>query len=144
MVSNPSRFREYGQGLILDVQEGLARVESVVTTLDTSADSTRQRAFSELNEAFELLDKRMRLKCNKSNTKSNTDTTSKTFTLPTAHLVTETRVGSRNPTLVAVVDRTEPEVQRADLVERLLVQAWKPIRRRLKLPDTSNEIYRVD
>ena len=59
MVSNPSRFREYGEGLILDVQEGLAREESVVTTRETAAESTRQRAVSELNEAFELLDRRI-------------------------------------------------------------------------------------
>ena len=80
MVSNPSRFREYGEGLILDVQEGLAREESVVTTRETAAESTRQRAVSELNEAFELLDRRMRLKYSESNTKSNTDTASKSFT----------------------------------------------------------------
>ena len=68
------------RGLILDVQEGLAREESVVTTRETAAESTRQRAVSELNEAFELLDRRMRLKYSESNTKSNTDTASKSFT----------------------------------------------------------------
>ena len=80
MVSNPSRFRECGEGLILDVQEGLAREESVVTARETAAESTRQRAVSELNEAFDLLDRRMRLKYSESNTKSNTDTASKSFT----------------------------------------------------------------
>ena len=80
LVSNPSRFREYGEGLILDIQEGLAREESVVTTRETAAESTRQRAVSDLNEAFELLDRRMRLKYSESNTKSNTDTATKSFT----------------------------------------------------------------
>ena len=80
LVSNPSRFREYGEGLILDIQEGLAREESVVTTRETATESTRQRAVSDLNEAFELLDRRMRLKYSGSNTKSNTDTATKSFT----------------------------------------------------------------
>ena len=72
LVSNPSRFREYGEGLILDIQEGLAREESVVTTRETASESTRQRAVSDLNEAFDLLDRRMRLKYSESNAKSNT------------------------------------------------------------------------
>ena len=80
MLSNPSRFREYGEGLILDMQEGLAREESAVTTQETAAESTRQRAVSELNEAFDLLDRPARLKYSESNTKSNTDTASKSFT----------------------------------------------------------------
>ncbi len=80
LVSNPSRFREYGEGLILDIQEGLAREESVVTTRESSADSTRQRAISDLNEAFDLLDRSMRLKYSESNTKTNTDTATKSFT----------------------------------------------------------------
>ena len=80
MVSNPSRFREYGEGLILDVQEGLAREESVVTTQETTVESTRQRAVSQLNEALELLDTSMRLTYSESNTKTNTDTASKSFT----------------------------------------------------------------
>ena len=80
MVSNPSRFREHGEGLILDIQEGLAREESVVTTRETATESTRQSAVSDLNEAFELLDRRMWLKYTESNTKSNTDTATKSFT----------------------------------------------------------------
>ena len=80
MVSTPSRFREYGEELILDVQEGLAREESVVTTQDTAVESTRQRAVSQLNEALELLDTSMRLTHSESNTKTNTDTASKSFT----------------------------------------------------------------
>ena len=80
MISNPSRFREYGEELILDVQEGLAKEESVVTTQETATESTRQRAISQLNEAFELLDSSVRLTHSESNTKTNTDTASKSFT----------------------------------------------------------------
>ena len=80
MISNPSRFREYGEELILDVQEGLAKEESVVTTQETATESTRQRAVSQLNEAFELLDTSMRLTHSESNTKTNTDTASQSFT----------------------------------------------------------------
>ena len=79
-LSNPSRFREYGEELILDAQEGLAREESVVTTQETAIESTRQRAVSQLNEALELLDTRMRLTYSESNTNTKTDTASKSFT----------------------------------------------------------------
>ena len=48
MISNPSRFREYGEELILDVQEGLAREESVATTQEAATESTRQHAVSQL------------------------------------------------------------------------------------------------
>ncbi len=82
MVSNPSRFREYGEELIRDVQEGLAKEESVVTTQETTTKLTRQRAVSQLNEALDLLDTstRLALTHSESNTKSNTDTASKSFT----------------------------------------------------------------
>ena len=80
MISNPSRFREYGEELILDAQEGLAREEAVVTTQGTAIESTRQRAVSQLNEALELLDTSLRLTHSESNTKTNTDTESKSFT----------------------------------------------------------------
>ena len=80
MVSNPSRFRAYGEEMILDVQEGLAREESVVSTQETASESTRQRAVSELNEAFELLGKGMQLSYKESNTKTNTTKETKSFT----------------------------------------------------------------
>ena len=64
----------------MDVQEGLAREESVVTTQETATESTRQRAVSQLNEAVELLDTSMRLTYSESNTRTNTDTASKSFT----------------------------------------------------------------
>ena len=77
MISNPSRFREYGEELILDVQEGLAKEESVVNTQETATESTRERAVSQLNEAFELLDTSVQLTQRESNT--NTNTASKSF-----------------------------------------------------------------
>ena len=80
MISNPARFREYGEELILDVQEGLAKEESAVTTQETATESTRQRAVSQLNDALELLDTGVRLTHSESNTKTNTDTASKSFT----------------------------------------------------------------
>ena len=60
MISNPARYRSHGEELILDVQEGLAQEETVITSQETAAQATKQRAVSDLNQALELLDTRMR------------------------------------------------------------------------------------
>ena len=54
LVSKPARFRDYGEALIRDDQEGLAREESVAETEQTPAQSMRQRAIADMNEALEL------------------------------------------------------------------------------------------
>ena len=60
LISKPERFREYGERLILDVQEGLAKEESVTVTEQTAAQATRRSAIADMNEAHELLKARVR------------------------------------------------------------------------------------
>ena len=49
MISNPARYRSHGEELILDVQEGLAKEETVIASQETAAQATRQRAVADLN-----------------------------------------------------------------------------------------------
>ena len=60
MISNPARFRSYGEELILDAQEGLAKEETVDVAKETTAEVSRRRAVSDLNQALELSDSSMR------------------------------------------------------------------------------------
>ena len=60
LISKPERFRECGEGLIQDEQEGLAREESVTAIEETPAHATRRRSIADINEAHELLDSRVR------------------------------------------------------------------------------------
>ena len=78
LISKPARFRSYGEELILDVQEGLAKKETVIALPATTAQTTRGRAISDLNSALELLDTRIRPHYSESCT--NTDKTSKSLT----------------------------------------------------------------
>ena len=60
LISKPARFREHGEGLIQDDQEGFAK-EGIVTIEDeTAVQATRRRAVSAMNEARELTVSRMR------------------------------------------------------------------------------------
>ena len=54
LVSKPARFRQYGEALIRDVQEGLAKEEFVTVAEETADQAARQRAIADLNEAHEL------------------------------------------------------------------------------------------
>ena len=54
LISKPARFRDYGEALIQDDQEGLAKEESVAETEQTPAQSMRQRAIADMNESLEL------------------------------------------------------------------------------------------
>ena len=54
LVSQPVRFRQYGEALIRDVQEGLAKEEYVTAAEETADQAARQRAIADLNEAHEL------------------------------------------------------------------------------------------
>ena len=60
LISKPEWFRECGEGLIQDEQEGLARGESVTAIEETPAHATRRRSIADINEAHELLDSRVR------------------------------------------------------------------------------------
>ena len=60
LISNPARFREYGENLIKDIQEGSAQKESVTETELTPAQARKQRTLEDLNEARELLSSRVR------------------------------------------------------------------------------------
>ena len=81
MVSTPSRFRSYGEGLILDPQEGFAREEEVTEWNQTSTNASRERAVSDLNEALRLLDTNVRLSHTESHTHTQTATDKKSETL---------------------------------------------------------------
>ena len=80
-VSTPSRFRTYGEGLILDPQEGFAREEEVREWNQTSTNASRARAVSDLNEALRLLDTNIRLSHTESHTHTQTATEKKSETL---------------------------------------------------------------
>ena len=54
-ISKPAWFREYGENLIRDEQEGLAKEESVTVIAETAAQVTRQRSITDLNEARGIL-----------------------------------------------------------------------------------------
>ena len=54
LISKPARYRSFGEELILDVQEGLATEESIISEQETSAQATRRRAVTDLNQALEM------------------------------------------------------------------------------------------
>ena len=60
LVSKPARFREFGEGLIRDEQEGFANEKSVTVVDETPAEGARRRAIADQNEAQELLDTSIR------------------------------------------------------------------------------------
>ena len=79
MISNPARFRSFGEELILDVQEGLAKEESVITLEETAVQATRRRAVSDLDQALSLLDTQMRLSYRETHTNTETHNESLTY-----------------------------------------------------------------
>ena len=60
LISKPARFREYGEALIRDEQEGFAKEEVVTLAAETAADAAKRRATEDLNEAHQLLKSGMR------------------------------------------------------------------------------------
>ena len=74
LISKPARFREYGEELILDVQEGLAKEESVIVREETASEARRRRSLADMNEAHELSNSTVRsvqtVTYSSSNTKS--------------------------------------------------------------------------
>ena len=60
LISKPERFREYGEALVRDEQEGFAKEESVMLTAEKAVDAAKRRATEDLNEAHQLLDSGIR------------------------------------------------------------------------------------
>ena len=80
MISNPSRYRSYGEELIRDVQEGLAKEETATESQETSTQPARQRAVSDLNEALKLLDTNFRTSYSVTHTHTGTERNSESLT----------------------------------------------------------------
>jgi hypothetical protein len=78
LVSKPVRFQNYGEELILDPQEGLAKQETTTPAQETASQVARQQSLSQLNEAIEILDSRMRI--HQHETQKNTNTNSRSLT----------------------------------------------------------------
>lgn len=55
LISKPARFREYGEALIRDEQEGFAKEEIITLAAETAVDAAKRRATEDLNEAHQLL-----------------------------------------------------------------------------------------
>ena len=55
LISKPERFREYGEALIRDEQEGFAREELVTVEAETPEEAARRCAAADLNDALELV-----------------------------------------------------------------------------------------
>ena len=79
LLSKPARFRHFGEEMIQDTQEGLANEETVFVTDETPAEAARQRAISDLNEARELSQSRLRMVHRQSHSTSNKDTKNLAF-----------------------------------------------------------------
>ena len=61
LISRPARFREYGEELIQDVQEGYAKEETVTVRDETAEEAAKHRAIADLNEARELSNSGVRM-----------------------------------------------------------------------------------
>ena len=73
LISKPARFREYGEKLILDVQEGLAKEESVIVREETASQGQRRRSLADMNEAHELSNSTVRSMHTVTYSSSNTE-----------------------------------------------------------------------
>ena len=60
LISKPERFREYGEALIRDEQEGFAKEEFVTLTAEAPAEAAKRRATADLNDAVQLLNSSIR------------------------------------------------------------------------------------
>ena len=61
LISKPARFREYGEELIQDLQEGFAKEESMTVREETAAEAAKRRAVEDINEAQGLLNSGLRI-----------------------------------------------------------------------------------
>ena len=79
LISKPERFREFGEALIRDEQEGFAKEESVTVAEETAAEAARHRAIADLNEAHELLKTQVRYVRRETQTTRTSETRSFAF-----------------------------------------------------------------
>lgn len=79
LISKPARFREYGEGLIQDDQEGFAKEEVVTPGAETAIQAARKRAVADVNEAFELTGSRVRVANKVTFSNENTENKSLSF-----------------------------------------------------------------
>ena len=79
LVSKPERFREFGEALIRDEQEGFVKEESVTVVEETAAEAAKRRAIADLNEAHELLNARVRSVRRETQTTRTSETRSVAF-----------------------------------------------------------------
>lgn len=61
LISQPGRFRKYGEKLIKDVQEGFAKEKHVTLTEESSAELKRRKMVDDLNAARELVGSRIHM-----------------------------------------------------------------------------------
>ena len=76
LISKPARFREYGEELIQDVQEGYAKEETVTVREETAAEAAKRSAIADLNEARELSNSRVRMVESRTFSSKNTESKS--------------------------------------------------------------------
>lgn len=76
LLSKPARFQEFGEALIQDEQEGLARKESVTVLPATPAETARQQAIADRNVALELVNPQRRIKMTETQEHQKTQTKS--------------------------------------------------------------------
>ena len=79
LISKPSRFREYGEELIQDLQEGKAKEATVIQEPETAAQVAKQRVISDRNEALELLNSTLRISFSEKHTSTNTNSQALTY-----------------------------------------------------------------
>ena len=82
LISKPERFREYGEGLIRDEQEGHAKKEEefVTITAETPAEAAKRRSAEDMSDAVQLLDSGMSIAPRIEHTHSDRRKESKYFT----------------------------------------------------------------
>ena len=73
LISSPARFREEGEKLIRDINEGFAQEVSVSEAGETPAQARKRRTIEDLNEASEILNSRFSLKRKVSFSGTNTE-----------------------------------------------------------------------
>ena len=79
MISSPARYRSLGEKLIQDIQEGLAKEETTITSQETAAQAARRLAVSDLGQALELTDSPMRPTYKETHTRTKTHSKSLEF-----------------------------------------------------------------
>lgn len=79
LISKPARFRQYGERLIQDIQEGFAKEESETVMAETAAQAARRRAGADMNEAIELSGSQVRRRFWETHRSRSTESKSLTY-----------------------------------------------------------------